>query len=231
MVAWLTSQGFRVNQTARSRNWVAFSGTAGQVAQSLRTPIHRFSIDGRIRFANTTDPSIPAALEPVIDGFLGLNDIPLESYARMANPQFNSGSSHYLAPEDFSTIYNLKPLYQAGFDGTGQNIVGGRPIQRPALRLRAFRTRYGLPANDPKLVPYSGTEPGFTGSQIEGNLDLEWAGAIAPKATHHIRLRHQRLYCLPRRGQFQPRPHRQHQLWRLRGRLPAFFLPVDRPAG
>ena len=49
--------------------------------------------------------------------------------------------------------------------------------------LRAFRTRYNLPANDPKMLLYSTTDPGFTGSQIEGDLDLEWAGAIAPKAT------------------------------------------------
>src|SRR5262249_44015983 len=39
-----------------------------------------------------------------------------------------------------------------------------------------------LPANDPKLVPY-GDDPGFNGNQVEANLDLEWAGAVAPRAT------------------------------------------------
>ena len=29
VVAWLTSQGFNVNESGRARNWVAFSGTAG----------------------------------------------------------------------------------------------------------------------------------------------------------------------------------------------------------
>src|SRR5580698_573120 len=32
VVAWLVSQGFTVNHTARSRNWIAFSGTAAQVS-------------------------------------------------------------------------------------------------------------------------------------------------------------------------------------------------------
>ena len=41
---------------------------------------------------------------------------------------------------------------------------------------------FGLTAMDPKLVLY-GTDPGFTGAQDEANLDVEWSGAIAPKAT------------------------------------------------
>src|SRR5579883_2945825 len=49
--------------------------------------------------------------------------------------------------------------------------------------IRAFRARYGLPLNDPKLIPYSAQDPGFTSGQIEANLDLEWSGAVAPKAT------------------------------------------------
>ena len=33
------------------------------------------------------------------------------------------------------------------------------------------------------MILYGGTDPGVTGSQIEGHLDVEWANAIAPKAT------------------------------------------------
>ena len=33
------------------------------------------------------------------------------------------------------------------------------------------------------MFPYSPTDPGFNGAQVEGNLDLEWSGAIAPNAT------------------------------------------------
>jgi len=181
-VAWLTSQGFTVNQSGRARNWVAFSGTAGQVSRSLQTPIHRFRVNGEMHFANTTEPSVPEALSDVAGGFLGLNDFQPQSFARLVPPDFNSGTSHFLVPEDFATIYNVAPLYKGGIDGTGQSIAIVGTSDVSLTDIRAFRTRYNLPANDPKMLPF-GTDPGFNGAQAEGNLDLEWSGAIAPNAT------------------------------------------------
>ena len=182
VVAWLASQGLAIQRSGRGRNWVSFSGTSARVSRALHTSIHRFEVDGEIHFANTTDPEVPEALADIVGGFLGLNDFRLKSFAKPV-PNLNSGSSHFLAPADFATIYNLGPLYQAGIDGTGQAIavVGDSEIQ--ITDIRAFRTRYGLPANDPRLVPYSSTSPGFNGDQLEANLDLEWAGATAPRAT------------------------------------------------
>ncbi|MBV9745533.1 MAG: Ig-like domain repeat protein, partial [Acidobacteriia bacterium] len=99
------------------------------------------------------------------------------------SPEYNSGGSHYLAPADYAAIYDIGPLYAAGIDGTGQAIAVVGQSNVLLSDIETFRNRNGLPANDPKLIPYTGTPPGFNGSQIEGNLDLEWAGAIAPKAT------------------------------------------------
>lgn len=182
VVGWLAREGFAVRESAPGRNWIAFSGTASQVSRSLHTEIHRFQVEGETHFANITDPSVPESLADVVSGFIGLNNFQLQSMARLVGPEYNVGTSHYLAPEDFSTIYNLGPLYQAGIDGTGQSIaiVGQSGVL--LTDLRAFRSRYGLPANDPVMLLVGGTDPGFNGAQIEGNLDLEWAGAIAPKA-------------------------------------------------
>lgn len=183
VVAWLTSEGFAVDHLARSGNWIAFSGTAAQVEKALHTPIHQFQVNGETHFANTAVPAVPQALAEVVDGFLGLNDFHAQSSAKLVPPEYNSGTSHYLAPADFVTIYDLGPLYTAGIDGTGQSIAVVGESDILISDIRAFRTRYGLPANDPKMLLYSNTDPGFNGAQIEGNLDLEWAGAIAPKAT------------------------------------------------
>jgi len=188
VVQWLHSEGFEVKELGRGRNWVAFSGAAAQVAKSLHTAIHRFRVAGETHYANVSEASVPDALADVVGGFIGLDDFHLKSYAMPAClasgaiPAYDSGSSHYLVPEDFATIYNLAPLYQAGIDGTGQRIavVGASSVLLSDLR--AFRTRYNLPANDPQFIPYSGVDPGFNGAQLEGNLDLEWAGAVAPKA-------------------------------------------------
>jgi uncharacterized protein (TIGR03437 family) len=183
VVAWLAGEGFQVKDAARSRNFVVFRATVGQVERSLRTSIHRYRIDGDIRFANASAPSVPEALADVVEGFLGLDDFPLEPQSRPIEPNYTLGGAHYLSPEDFSTIYNLGPLYKQGLDGTGQSIAVVGQSALLVTDIRSFRSRFNLPANDPRMVLYSGTDPGFTGSQVEGNLDVQWVGAIAPKAT------------------------------------------------
>jgi len=72
--AWLESQRFAVTYVARGRNWLTFSGTAAQVSKVFRVEIHRYAVDGEIHFANATEPSIPASLEPLVLGVLGLDD-------------------------------------------------------------------------------------------------------------------------------------------------------------
>jgi uncharacterized protein (TIGR03437 family) len=183
VVAWLHAQGFTVNRSARGRNWISFHGTAAQLTKTLHTSIHRFAVNGEEFYSNVTVPSVPESLSEVVDGFSGLDNFRMTSMAIPVTPDFNSGSSHFLAPGDFATIYNVNPLYAAGFDGTGQSIAVVGQSNILLSDVRAFRTRYGLPANDPKVLLYSTTDPGFNGAQDEGNLDVQWAGAIAPKAT------------------------------------------------
>ena len=190
---WLKSAGFTISHQARSRNWIAFSGTAELTARAFHTSIHRYASDDpadrQIRYANATDPSIPEALADVAGGLLGLNNFHMQPAGHLvtsatpgATPAYTVGSTHLLAPADFETIYDLAPLVQSGLDGTGQSIaVVGESDVLPS-DLSAFRTRYGLPAKSPSFVPY-GADPGYNGAELEGNLDLEWAGAIAPKAS------------------------------------------------
>jgi uncharacterized protein (TIGR03437 family) len=186
VVAWLSSEGFTINHTARSRNWIAFSGSAAQVSSSLHTAIHRFQLNGESHFSITSDPAVPDALADVAGGFLGLDDFYLTPFIEKGSafaPDLTSGTSHFLAPADFATIYDVAPLYSAGIDGTGQNIAIVGESEILLSDIQAFRTRFSLPANNPNFIPYTGTSPGFNGAQIEGNLDVEWAGAVAPKAT------------------------------------------------
>ncbi len=182
VVAWLASQGFQVVESARGRNWVAFSGTAGLVAQALHTPIHRFVVNGETHFANTADPEVPEALADVVGGFIGLSDFGFRPQV-MLNPQYTTNGVHFLTPADFSTIYDIAPLYQAGIDGTGQSLAILGESDVLASDLSTFRSQYGLPANPPKMMQYGGGDPGYNGAQAEATLDLEWSGAVAPKAT------------------------------------------------
>ena len=70
--AWLTAQGFQVDEIARGRNWIAFNGTAAQVEAAFHAPIHNYTVGGRAHFAASTDISIPEAFSGVVAGVTGL---------------------------------------------------------------------------------------------------------------------------------------------------------------
>ena len=199
--AWLEQQGFRVGTTARSKRWIEFSGTAGQVEAAFQTQIRRYQVRGEVHTANATDISIPAHLSGVVRGLLSLHDF--TSKPMLANhyevhrnaagvfvptdPNYTvsgqKGVTHFLTPSDYTTIYNLAPLSQEGLDGTGQTIAIVARSNIYLADVEVFRQAFGLPSNDPNVI-LSGPDPGFVGNDaLEASLDVEWAGAIAPKAT------------------------------------------------
>src|SRR5579863_3372874 len=180
--AWLVSQGFSVDYVARARNYVMFNGTAGQVQTAFRTELHRYQVDGEDHFANVADPSIPSALEPLILAIQGLNDFrPRPLFAKTAIPETNSNGTHFLSPGDIATIYNINPLYQQNFNGSQQKLVVVGQTQVNISDIAAFRQEFGLPANNPSLIPVPGsTEPGIVAGDLpEATLDLEYSGGIA----------------------------------------------------
>ena len=81
-------------------------------------------------------------------------------------------------PQDFATIYNVLPLWNAGIDGTGQTIavVGDSNINMQDVV--NFPENAGLPAA--KLPPSpsrrNSTDPGITDDEIESDLDVQWSG-------------------------------------------------------
>ena len=192
IVSWLQAQGLTVEQVSRSRTWVAFSGTARQVEAALRTGLRNYAVRGETHFAMSREPSVPSAFADVVLGFRGLHDFRLQARGiRKVSPRFTSEVSgdHFLAPDDFATIYGLHLLYSDGIDGTGQRlaVVGQSAIDVSDVQM--FRSVSGLPDNPPQvvLVPESltgHTDPGMVEGDIdEAYLDVEWAGAVARKAT------------------------------------------------
>ena len=178
VTAWLRSEGFQIHDVARGRHWITFSGTAAQASHAFHTEIHRYLVDGRQHFANTGEPSVPAALEAVVAGIRGLDDFRLAPAG-----SGTSATGRVLAPDDLAAIYDLKRLYSAGIDGTGQSLA---VIGQTGIRLsdiQTFRTRFNLPANTPQVMLF-GPDPGVLASDLaEADLDLEWSGAVARNAT------------------------------------------------
>ncbi len=196
--AWLQSHGFGITKVNGGRQSIEISGNVAQFRTAFHSQIHKYMINGEIRYANATDPQIPAALAPVIGGFATLNNFPVKNNLRKlgeatydtksgkATPQWTIGSASTgyefaLSPGDYAVQYDLNPLYTAGYNGTGQTIAIVNDSNINVYLVNQFRTLFGLPANPPQVI-IDGNDPGVNGDSIEAYLDVEWSGAVAPNA-------------------------------------------------
>jgi hypothetical protein len=201
--AWLQDQGFTVDSVSPSNRVIQFSGTTGQLEAAFQTEMHHITVNGEAHISNTKDLSVPSALSPVIAGVASLNDFYPRS-SRAVNPRklvmgtdgqlhpvipntnspdytsLTSGS-HYVGPGDLATIYNGTPLMSSGIDGTGVTIgiIGQTSIS--LADVQTYRQLFKLPVNDPTIINV-GPPPATIGDDIESDLDLELAGALAVNA-------------------------------------------------
>ncbi|HYL79144.1 MAG TPA: protease pro-enzyme activation domain-containing protein [Bryobacteraceae bacterium] len=181
IVAWIEAQGFQIENRARARNWVAFSGTAGQIQRAFHTEIHLYVVDNETHYGNATELRIPEVLRNLVSGVRGLDDF--WNKPSRVFPQFTTPAGvNQLAPDDWATIYNVLPLYGIGIDGTGQRVaIVGRSAFNRAF-LDSFRQIFALGTGNLE-VHLVGPDPGITNAAGEAALDVEWAGAIARNAT------------------------------------------------
>jgi hypothetical protein len=209
--SWLQSHGFRIEKVPASRNLIEFSGTIDQVQSTFHTSIHSFAIQGEMRFANVTDPQIPAALVPLIAGIGPLNNFRSRSNIKISakgawnttthsiQPNLTlfdrSGDSYlFVDPADAATIYDspnsaLNFSYTAGTSYTGKGatigIVGVSNLyMQDILNYRtAFLGESTSSANLPNVI-IDGNDPGIdtSGAGVEALLDNEVAGGLAPGA-------------------------------------------------
>ncbi len=187
VTSWLESRGFTVVETARSRSYVAFSGPVGEVDSVFRTEMRRYSVEGEEHFANAAEPVVPEALSGVVLGFRGLNDFKPRAHGIIARPQLTSyiTGNHFMAPDDFATIYDIQPLRKTGTDGTGVKIAVIGQTDILVSDIQTFRRNAGLMASDPEVILVPGSaDPGVLATDLsEADLDIEWSGAVAPGAT------------------------------------------------
>jgi subtilase family serine protease len=182
---WLESNGFSNVQAARSRTFVTFDGTAAQAQVAFHTSIHRYILNGESHLANAAAPELPSALQGIAESVRGLHDFHPRPHLQL-RPHYTSGisGSHFLAPDDFATIYDLQPLYSSGITGSGVTIVVPGQTDITISDITAFQTAAGLPAKPPTVM-LTGADPGTqtsSGDLGESDLDIEWAGGIAKGA-------------------------------------------------
>jgi subtilase family serine protease len=188
---WLESQGFNIDRVSNSRTSITFSGTAGQVALAFQTELHRYQVGAETHFANATNLAIPSALSGIVRSVRNLDDfrpVPqLRPSAGTIQPSFTSSQtqSHFLTPKDIATIYDINAAWNAGYTGSGKTIAVVGQSQIAVADIEAFQSAAGLTVKAPNLilVPNSGNSVVSSGDEAESDLDLEYAGGIAPGAT------------------------------------------------
>jgi hypothetical protein len=218
ITTWLQSHGFQVAPISNGRTVIEFSGTAGQVQEAFHTAIHKYSVPnatGTIEdhWANSTDPSIPTALTPVVAGVRSLHNFSAHAMNHFAGtfhrdknsgkvlpteplpiPQFTPGSGcgilrgpcEALGPYDLAAIYDVTPLWNAAtpIDGTGQTIaIVGETDITPA-DWTTFWNMFGVATPKGSLkIIINGPDPGFQSDESEADIDTQWSSAVAKGAT------------------------------------------------
>jgi uncharacterized protein YceK len=201
ITSWLQSHGFKLNVVYPSGMVIDFSGTAGQVREAFQTEIHHLEVKGEKHIANMSDPRIPAALAASVSGIVSLHDFRPHTMYKLHKPRgeytFPDGfgdNSYAVVPADLATIYNINPLFSAGYSGQGQTIVVIEDTNVfTAADWNTFRSTLGLSSYT--LGSFTTVHPALSSganncaspgiiapNDAEAILDAEWASASAPSA-------------------------------------------------
>jgi trimeric autotransporter adhesin len=82
--SWLQSQGLTVGTVSAAKTRLTVTGAAAQVQQAFAVTLRQYQMAGVVRFANSTQPSLPQEIAPLIAGVSGLDDMPAASSAALA---------------------------------------------------------------------------------------------------------------------------------------------------
>jgi hypothetical protein len=176
---WLRSQGFTVAAIPGGRGWIEFSGTAAQVEQTFRAPVHQIAAGTGTRYALRDAITAPAALAPLIAGLVSLDGS--LSAAAMTAPEIATSDSMSGADGPHAMAARLGLNSVEGADGTGEQIAIATRSDADAQDLAAFRSTAGI-APQPLTVFSAGADPGITADQAVATAMASWAGAAAPGA-------------------------------------------------
>jgi subtilase family serine protease len=189
---WLETHGFTVKNVAPSRNLITFSGTVAQAELAFRTQIHQYRIGADTRISNATEIALPRGLANVVAGVGGLSGFrpKPQTVVKRLDPQFTSqfSGNHFLAPDDWATIYNVTSIYNAGYTGIGMHVGIAGQTYFPQADIDDFRAAAGLSATKLNMVCISTADcTDVAGESVgdvgEADLDVEWSGGIANNAT------------------------------------------------
>lgn len=187
---WMQTQGMDVPRRATNRLFVQFTGTVKQFNDAFGVEIH--TLERKSPQAGNPPHPVYGLLEPIqapkfvtdrIHAIVAL-DLPAETdplppEGGYPEPFPSEAINGALTPQQIAAAYGFNALYQQGF--TGQNIRLGVAVGAHFRfrDLHGFWGEFGIQREDPIVIQTM--EPPSTRYK-ESQLDVEWAGAMAPGA-------------------------------------------------
>jgi kumamolisin len=178
------ASGLSVNHTSYSRRSMMLKGTAANMSKAFGVSLNYYTPKNKETFRGRSGTiKIPKVLDGIVEGVFGLDNRP------QATPKFRIRRNTKIKAHAKSVSYNpnqLATIYDfPAADGTGQTIGilefgGGHSVKD----LQTYFTSLNLPVPVVKSVSVGAghNSPGGAADD-EVMLDIEVAGAIAPKAT------------------------------------------------
>jgi kumamolisin len=180
--AFAHEHGLDVTEASPARRTVVLSGTAAAFGQAFNVNLQQYEHPGGAYRGRTGPVHVPATLDGIVVGVFGLDDRPqATAHFRAAAAAASAGGS--FTPVDIAHLYD----FPAGLDGGSQTIAilelgGGYTV----ADLTAYFSRLGIAEPAVSAVSVDGGHNSPTGSASgpdgEVMLDIEVAGAVAPKA-------------------------------------------------
>jgi subtilase family serine protease len=194
VTSYLRSQGLTV-KTYASRTMVGVSSTSGTIETAFHVKLNQYkTASGRVAYANTASPMLPATIASRVSGVVGLDNLivphthlTIRPPTSILNHQVGNGPQGGLSPSDIKKIYNLNNLSLAG---EGQSMALLELDGYDTGDIREYITQFRLPIN-PDDTDILVNEPalGFTGpsgtdGQVEVTLDIDMMIALCPRINH-----------------------------------------------
>jgi kumamolisin len=181
----LAAAGVQVLAVDAASRRVRAAGTVAALSELFGTSLRAAEVEGVAVRHRSGELSVPAGLADVVIAVLGLDDRP-QARTRYRVASRRSPATSYTPPQ-LATIYSMPP----DTDGSGQAVaiieLGG------GYRQADLQTYFaGLGLSTPSVTSVGvdggsnggGTDP--NGADAEVLLDIEVAGALAPKATYTV---------------------------------------------
>ncbi|MGO9449987.1 MAG: protease pro-enzyme activation domain-containing protein [Candidatus Binataceae bacterium] len=199
---WLSASGFTIDSSDLRTRTVRFSGPAGQVEQVMGIRI----VGQGSLYANLDDPQIPSALAQSIVAVFGLSNLGVSPPNAVSSAKQGEGApsstslNKYLTPSDFYSFYDEStPSATPSADCIAVLEVGVIPTPAPASPLPTaspsptpctgsgppqqvaeFTKAFSLPGVDLTIIPTDQNQCPPYATDLEPQLDVEWAHAVAP---------------------------------------------------